>query len=115
MSLQACAQNNPGQNLDASQAQEMIDGKEVLVLDVRTPAEFGSGHLPEARNLDYYRSDFKDKLAELDSSKTFLVYCRSGARSAKSVNMLQQMGFKEVYNLSGGILAWQRAGMKTVQ
>jgi rhodanese-related sulfurtransferase len=79
-----------------------------LLLDVRTDAEFASGHLAGATQIDFYRADFKEALMTLDKNQPVFVYCRSGNRSGKAAKQMKAMGFKEVYNLEGGIGAWAR-------
>lgn len=79
-----------------------------LLLDVRTDAEFASGHLKGATQIDFYRDDFNEAIAALDKNQPVFVYCRSGNRSGKAAKQMKAMGFKEVYNLEGGIGAWAR-------
>jgi rhodanese-related sulfurtransferase len=62
-------------------------------------------------NLDFYAPDFREWLAQLDREKTYLVYCRTGHRSGETVNFMKELGFRRVYDLQGGILAWQSAGL----
>lgn len=84
----------------------------VVLLDVRTADEFQSGYLLGAIQYDYYETEsFETALDQLDRDKTYLVYCRSGGRSSNAMSMMKAMGFKEVYNLKGGILAWRKAGL----
>lgn len=79
-----------------------------FLLDVRTDAEFASGHLKGATQIDFYRDDFEKAIAALDKNQPVFVYCRSGNRSGKAAKQMKAMGFKEVYNLEGGIGAWSR-------
>ena len=81
-----------------------------LLLDIRTDAEFVSGHLNGATQLDFYRDDFEEALSRLDKSQPLYVYCRGGNRSGKAAKQMKALGFKEVYNLEGGISAWARRG-----
>ena len=83
----------------------------LVVLDVRTPDEFATGHLAGAVNLDYYASDFADDLAALDREVPYLLYCRSGNRSAEARETMRGLGFTEVYEIAGGITAWTEAGL----
>jgi rhodanese-related sulfurtransferase len=76
------------------------------VLDVRTADEYAQGHLAGAVLVDYYQSDFKSQLAKLDKTKPVFVYCAAGKRSEASAEILQQLGFKQVYDLEGGFRAW---------
>jgi rhodanese-related sulfurtransferase len=84
-------------------------------LDVRTAAEFGSGHVPGAANLDVTAQDFATKVGSLDRDQTYIVYCHSGNRSARATEIMHQMGFKHVYDVQGGIAAWQAAQLPLQQ
>ncbi|MHA8067006.1 rhodanese-like domain-containing protein [Aquirufa sp. ROCK2-A2] len=79
------------------------------LIDVRTPAEFQSGHIDGAQNLDIQALDFLEKAASLDKEKTVFVYCLSGGRSTAAAQQLATLGFQSVVNLKGGILAWNNA------
>ncbi len=83
---------------------------DLVVLDIRTPEEFAEGHLAGAINIDYYADDFEAQLAELDLSVPYVMYCRSGNRSSKALPLMDSIGFEEVYELDGGISAWQASG-----
>ena len=76
------------------------------LLDVRTTGEYGGGHLPKAKNVDYKSPDFTEKIQTLDKTKPIFVYCLSGGRSAEAANIMRQNGFKEVYEMGGGYLKW---------
>jgi rhodanese-related sulfurtransferase len=80
---------------------------EAILLDVRTPDEFNSGHLPGALNIDINGYDFHEQVENLDPSRPYYVYCRSGARSSTACRYMQSKGFEDVHNLQGGILAWE--------
>ena len=78
-----------------------------VVLDVRTEEEFNDGYIENAINIDIHKGQgFIYELDNLDKSKNYYVYCRSGARSAKACQIMDEMGFANAYNLLGGILAW---------
>ena len=79
-----------------------------IILDVRTPNEFNEGHLENAININFYDPNFKTEIAKLDRTKTILVYCRSGGRSAKSMNIMKDNGFQTVYNMLGGYSSWSK-------
>jgi rhodanese-related sulfurtransferase len=85
---------------------------DAILLDVRRPDEFDSGHLPGAINMNIEGYDFHEQVDNLDPEKTYYVYCRSGGRSGTACRYLQSKGFREVYNLQGGILAWHDAEQK---
>jgi rhodanese-related sulfurtransferase len=79
-----------------------------IILDVRTPEEYEAGHLPEAQLMDIRNPQgFMEGLASLDDSKTYFVYCRSGARSAQACQLMKQHGIVNCFNLLGGIMEWQ--------
>lgn len=79
------------------------------LLDVRTPAEWDEGIIEGAIMADFYNDDFKSQLEKLNKDVPVAVYCRSGGRSGNAMDMMNEMGFKEVYNLDGGIGAWNDA------
>ncbi len=98
-------------NISTTQFQEMVKSKEnAIILDVRTPQEVASGAIEGNVALDYYGNDFTAQLNKLDKNAPILIYCAVGGRSGDAMRKMQKMGFKEVYNLSGGIRAWQSEG-----
>ena len=106
----ACGQQN-FENTDVQGFAELIADTNVVVLDVRTAAEFAEGHLERAILIDQGQSDFLEKAkATLPTDKTIAIYCRSGRRSANAAGRLAEVGYKCV-NLKGGIMAWQGANM----
>lgn len=84
------------------------------VVDVRTPQEWNEGIIEGAMKANFYDADFKTQLEKLDKEKPVAVYCKVGGRSGQAMSMLQEMGFKEVYNLKGGMDAWKSASKPTV-
>ena len=106
----ACGQQN-FENTDVQGFAELIADTNVVVLDVRTAAEFAEGHIQRAILIDQGQSDFLEKAkATLPFDKKIAVYCRSGRRSANAAGRLADAGYKCV-NLKGGIIAWQQANM----
>ena len=81
---------------------------DVVVLDVRTPAEIADGKITGAMEMDFRADGFDGKLDNLDKEKTYLVYCRSGGRSSNACKMMSEKGFKNLYNLKGGYTAWSK-------
>ncbi|KGO91648.1 rhodanese-like domain-containing protein [Flavobacterium subsaxonicum] len=78
-----------------------------VILDVRTPDEWNEGIIPGAITIDYYKGQgFIDEVEQLDKTKNYYVYCRSGARSGNACSIMNQLGFTTAYNLSGGISQW---------
>jgi phage shock protein E len=82
----------------------------MVLIDMRTPEEFDSGHLEGATLLDFYEPEFADKLAELDRQTPYLIYCRSGNRSGQALTLMEELGFTDVADIGGGVLAWQAEG-----
>ncbi|RBN50058.1 rhodanese-like domain-containing protein [Flavobacterium psychrolimnae] len=79
-----------------------------VILDVRTEDEFNEGFIANAINIDIHRGqDFVNEIEALDKSKNYYVYCRSGMRSAKACEIMNQLGFENAYNLIGGIIEWE--------
>jgi thioredoxin 1 len=89
--------------------------KDKIILDVRTAEEYKEGHLSGASQIDYYGTDFKSQVSKLDKSKPIFVYCKGGGRSSSSCEILKDLGFKEVYNLQGGITDWKKAGKAVIK
>jgi rhodanese-related sulfurtransferase len=79
---------------------------DVQLVDVRTPKEYNEGFIKNAKNIDYFSDDFKENMKEFDKEKPLYLYCRSGGRSGKASKILKELGFKEIYDLKGGYLAW---------
>jgi len=105
----------PGTVLNAPQFDAKIKQyPDAPVIDVRTPKEFAGGHIANAVNIDWNGPDFNNHIALLDKSKPVLVYCLSGARSSAAANKMRTSGFKEVYELGGGILKWRAANLEEV-
>ena len=78
-----------------------------VILDVRTEAEVSEGIIANAINIDIHKGqDFVDQIEALDKNKNYYVYCRSGMRSEKACEIMNQLGFENAYNLIGGILDW---------
>jgi rhodanese-related sulfurtransferase len=89
-------------------ASELKNDPNAVVLDVRTEGEVMQGIIPNAINIDIYKGQgFIYRLEELDKTKNYYVYCRSGSRSRQACSIMNRLGFKNAYNLVGGILDWQ--------
>lgn len=86
-----------------------------LLLDVRTPEEYGTGHIAGARLVDFHSPDFQARVAALPRKETILLYCRSGNRSGQALRMMQEMGFADVRHLTGGINGWLAEGRTLVR
>ena len=109
----ACGQGN-FENTDVQGFAELIADSNVVVLDVRSVAEFTEGHIEGAVLIDQGQSDFMEKAkAALPIDKKIAIYCRSGRRSANAAGRLSDVGYKCV-NLKGGIIAWKAAEMPII-
>ncbi len=83
------------------------ESEESVIIDVRTDDEFSTGYIKGAVNIDFYKgNEFISEIEKLEKSKAYFIYCKSGARSGQTCELMKQKGFKKVYNLKGGILGW---------
>lgn len=105
-------------NITAVQADSLISANannpNFTILDVRTPAEFATGHILNALNIDYYSPNFTQQINSLNKNNKYLVHCKSGSRSPKAIDTMKMLGFIETYNMIGGINAWKAAGFQIV-
>ncbi|MCP4217301.1 MAG: rhodanese-like domain-containing protein [bacterium] len=85
-----------------------------VILDVRTQGEFAGGYIEGAVNIDFYAADFRDSLQGLSKSKIYLIYCRSGNRSASALAIMRELEFEHVNNMLGGITRWISEGYSVV-
>jgi len=101
------------EKIDVHAAQEYAAQHEnAVLLDVRTPAEYNMSHIPGAMNLNVQNDDFKSMVAGLDKNKAYLVHCTknpANGRSARALDTLQELGFKNLYSIEGGYVAWREA------
>ena len=97
-------------NVGVEEFDKLRAEKKSVVLDVRTPEEFARGHIPGAINLDFNAPDFQKKVGELDKSKTYLVHCAGGNRSARACTAMDKIAFTNLINLEPGFRAWEKAG-----
>ena len=87
--------------------EEMRDDPGFVIIDLRTADEFAGGHIPGAINID--AATFPEHLETLNPDGTYVIYCRRGTRSAGVHKLMNESGFREVYEIEGGISAWQAA------
>jgi rhodanese-related sulfurtransferase len=104
-----------GKRATPQEVVQMINRGKTVLVDVRTPAEFATGHLRDAKNIPL--ADFGTRIGELDKSKgkNIVVICQTGARADKAIKLLQVAGFAEVVGLDGGLAAWQAANLPTAK
>lgn len=94
--------------VSVEEAYELIQSnKDILILDVRTPAEFKAGHIKNAKNIPY--DVLPVRINEIDryKEKIVLVHCQSGGRSSSAVNTLEKNGFVKIYHMNRGLGAWK--------
>jgi thioredoxin 1 len=101
-------------NVNALEFSKLTQSGNGVILDVRTSGEYSRGHIDGATNISSNDSNVREKLGVLNSSNPVYVYCLSGARSRSVANYLSQQGFPKVYNLSRGIMEWNRADLPLV-
>ena len=96
-------------NLDQpSWIRQYHSDENAIILDVRTPEEFETSRIPNSKNIDFYNpQNFIQEIEKLDKDNGYYVYCRTGVRSANSCQLMNELGFKKVYNLLGGIVEWK--------
>ena len=98
-------------NVTINEAEKIIKtDPKVVVIDVRTPEEFKTGHIAGAKNIDFNGNDFEKQIEALDKSKTYIVHCAAGGRSAQACKIIEQVKLPSVYHMNEGFKAWERAG-----
>jgi thioredoxin len=99
-------------NLSAIEfSKKIADLPAITIIDVRSPEEFEGGHIQNAKNFDWNGNDFDNKISAIDKSKPVLVYCLSGGRSSSAAKKMRDDGFKEVYELDGGMMQWRNSNL----
>ncbi len=102
--------------VEPTAAVELLDdGTDRVLIDVRTPEEFDEAHLDGAMLIDFYRDDFEAAIDELDRDQPYVIYCRSGNRSGQARELMAELGFTDVADIDGGIVAWEADGLPTVK
>ena len=87
------------------------EGDDLVIIDVSTPQEYKDLHLEGAINMNLISRFFKTRLDAMDKSRTYVVYCKVGGRSKIAQKLMQQLGFRTVYNVVGGTLLWEEEGL----
>lgn len=89
-------------------SEQFANDSNAFLLDVRTPEEVADGYIPNATNIDIHLGQgFINEIEKLDKTKTYYVYCRSGARSGQACAIMNSLGFEHTYNLLGGFMNWE--------
>jgi phage shock protein E len=100
-------------NLGATEFLEKASTQDVVLIDVRTPGEFAEGNIVNALNIDVQSSSFDSQIAQLDPTKTYALYCRSGNRSGIAAKKMADAGFTSIYNATVGFTDLAAAGAPT--
>ncbi|GGD88647.1 rhodanese-like domain-containing protein [Planktosalinus lacus] len=110
----ACQENESAhiQKISVEQLLEAINSDDVQLIDVRTEGEFNDGSIQRAQNICVTTNGFKEKVKNLDKEKPVYLYCKSGKRSANAAEILKEMGFKEIYDMTGGYDEWSEKQLK---
>jgi rhodanese-related sulfurtransferase len=112
MTLACTKQSGNVINLNAEEFHKTLASTpERSLLDIRTDSEIAQGMIPNAQQMEYGTPEFETEINKLDKNKPVFIYCAVGGRSASAVNLFASKGFKTVYNLEGGISAWQTNGL----
>jgi rhodanese-related sulfurtransferase len=101
-------------SLNVSEFSQKITEPGVIIVDVRTPEEFASGHIEGALNIDFNSGNFENEITRLNPSETYAIYCRSGSRSGQAASIMHKAGFHDVSNLNGGLIDWTNDGLALV-
>jgi len=113
--LVGCSTSTAGAtNMNVVEFSKKITESGVVILDVRTPGEFAEGFIEGAQMIDFQSGNFETEIGTLDKDVTYAVYCRSGNRSGQAVKVMQDAGFKNIYNLDGGVIDWANSGLPLV-
>lgn len=106
----SATQNGVGGTLNADLFEEKLNTVEnAQIADVRTPEEYAEGHVQNAVNINWNGDAFETDIQKMDKNQPIFVYCLSGGRSASAVSKMKELGFKEIYELDGGMRAWYNA------
>lgn len=110
--LQSCIGQTGYKNVSAEALEKTIKAEKAVLIDVRTPSEIQSGYIPlTSKFIDFNGGHFESEIKKLDKNVTYVLYCRSGGRSAAAAEIMAKNGFKKLYNLSGGISGYS-GGLK---
>lgn len=100
----------PMKRIGVEEFDQLRSNKTNVVLDVRTAKEFKAAHIPGAINIDINAPDFEKQVAKLDKDRVYLVHCTAGVRSRRACKRLDELGFKNLFDLAPGFSGWEKAG-----
>ncbi|AGC75434.1 rhodanese-like domain-containing protein [Nonlabens dokdonensis] len=114
--LNSCFTDNAGviNVVSVEEAAELMDLNEVKVIDVRSEIQYSSKHINKAINIEVENDDLNAILDEMDKNEPLLVYCNKGGQSERCAKVLQEKGFKLIYDLDGGIAKWEESGREVI-
>ena len=99
------------ETVSPAEADEVLsENGDAVLLDIRTPEEYGEARIGGSENIDFYAADFAEQLEQLDPDGTYVVYCRSDNRSGQAMDTFRDLGFAKVYEIDGGIVNWYESG-----
>jgi len=102
--------------ISGKEASALLDHRQgIVLLDVRTQKEYDAGHAKDALHIDFHSPQFSQHLQALDPGKSYVVYCAVGGRSKKAVAIMEEMGFKQLYEVSEGYSGLKNAGVPVVE
>lgn len=109
ISLTAFARAEQVQQVSSTEVAKMLkSGKKYIVIDVRTPGEFSSGHIKGSINIDISSREAEEKIKKLDPNASYIVHCRTQNRSQAAIKYMVENGFKSIYKMTDGIVGWSR-------
>ena len=106
------------EDVSVTEFQALVAQSNGIILDVRTPAEYQVSHIPDAMNVSVQADDFDSMLAALDPRQTYIVHCTKNpadGRSSRALERMQQLGFRNLYSLEGGYIAWKESELPLVE
>lgn len=114
--VESCFEAKAGsvQIINPDEAANLLDAQDAVLVDVRSQKAYEAGHIANAINIPLESDDLEALIANLDQDKPVMVYCSSGGQSAACAKILEDKGFKKIYDLDGGLSSWEASGRKIV-
>jgi phage shock protein E len=109
-----CQQSTTGviKNLSAERFRNVMDSlQDEVLIDLRTPDELKNGKIAGAKEIDYFGADYEKDIQSLDKNKVYLLYCAGGGRSSETAELMEKLGFNNIYNLESGFKDWTKKKM----
>jgi len=119
LTLSAYGKPRIARKVTPEEASELIRERDTdpdfIILDVRRPKDYAGGHIEGAVNINFSGEDFRKSIEALERKRAYLIYCYSGKTSAKTLGIMRGLGFREVYDMTGGIRAWREKDLPIVK